>query len=600
MNFYFNHGKVSPDVKISLADWERITRYLVPEWRYTLQLLFCIAATAVLTVMPGLFLLRIIDKAIPEKNLWQLALLVAGMVFSSLSTNLLAVWQGYIAIRLGQDVMLDIRTHMFDRLLRQSLRFYTNVRTAEALSRLQSDVGGIQAVVSNTLVNLASNLLTVVTTMIVIFLLDWRLAIVAMTILPAFILPTRKVGQMRGKVATLLQEANADFNSYVQERLSIGGYLLVRLFGTQERERMQFAEKAGTMRRLEIEQHAIGRWFLMFILSFGSVGPALIYLAGGYEAIKGALTTGTIVAFVNYLGRLYLPVSALVNAHVELITATALFRRIFGYLDLAIEPRIYDVSTEIAALQGALSFKSVFFGYDGPQGKLALDDVSFDIRPGQTVALVGPSGAGKTSVTYLASRLYDPVAGSVELDGIDLRAIAPDELPKWIASATQEAIFFHSTIKDSLLYAKPEASDEEIERACRLAQIYDVIAALPKRMMTVIGERGYKLSGGERQRLALARLALRDPKLIIFDEATSSLDYQSEAKINVALRTLLAGRSSLVIAHRLSTIMHADLILVMDGGRIVERGTHSELLAAGGLYKKLYREQFRRHPPEKI
>ncbi|QBB71970.1 ABC transporter ATP-binding protein [Pseudolysobacter antarcticus] len=593
--FHFEYQKKPDDVKMRLEDWRRIARYLVPEWRPTLQLLFCIVAAAVLVVIPGLLTREVIDTAIPGHDFPRLCLLVAGMILAPLAASLLGVWQSYIATRLGQDVMFDIRNQMYDRLLRQSLRFYTNTRSAEALSRLQSDVGGIQSVVSGTVVNLASNVLTVVATAVVIFHLDWRLALVALAILPIFILPTRKVGRARGQIAGRAQEGIADFSSYVQERLSIGGFLLMRLFGAQDVERATFRRKAGAMRDLAIEQSSLGRWFLMFLMSFASIGPALIYLVGGWEAISGAITTGTVVAFVTFLGRLYAPASALVNAQVDLISATALFRRIFGYLDLPVEVDEPLVPVAIADACGALCFKSVSLAYDSAAARFALDDISFEVPAGKMVALVGPSGAGKTSVTYLATRLYDPTAGSITFDGVDLRAIDLKTLARWTASVTQEAIFFNATVKDSLLYAKPDATDEEIESACQLAQVHEVIAALPEGLMTFIGEKGYKLSGGERQRLALARIALRDPKLIILDEATSSLDSRSEAQISDALKILLQGRSSLVIAHRLSTIIRADLILVMDNGRIVDRGTHAELLSRQGLYEKLYREQFMTH-----
>jgi ATP-binding cassette subfamily B protein len=596
--FHFDYHKGPADVRMRIEDWRRIGRYLLPEWRQTVQLLFCIVAAAALVVIPGLLMRDVIDQAIPQRRPGLLVLLVAGMIVAPLIANLLGVWQSYIATRLGQDVMFDIRTRMYDQLLRQSLKFYTNTRPAEALSRLQNDVGGIQAVVSGTLVNLAGNVLTVVATAVVILILDWRLALVALAILPVFILPTRKVGQARGRIAGRTQEVVADFGSYVQERLSIGGFLLTRLFGTQDVELEKFRQKAGAIRDLMIEQNSLGRWFLMFIMSFASVGPALIYGIGGWEAITGAITTGTIVAFVNYLGRLYAPASALVNAQVDLISATALFRRIFAYLDLPIDIAEPAEPVAIADPRGTLRFAGVSLAYDGPGGRRALDDVSFEVAPGKMVALVGPSGAGKTTVTYLATRLYDPSAGAITLDGVDLRSLDRRVLARSIASVTQEAIFFNSSVRDSLLYAKSDATDEEIARACRLAQVDDVIASLPDGMATVIGEKGYKLSGGERQRLALARIALRDPKLILLDEATSSLDSQSEARISAALGTLLAGRSSLVIAHRLGTVVRADLILVMDKGRIVDRGTHAELLAREGLYANLYREQFLTHAPD--
>lgn len=593
--FHFNYQNRPADVKMNWADWRRIGRYVLPKWRNTLQLVFCIVVSAALAVVPGLAMKEIVDQAIPGRSVALLLAMVASMITASLVANLLGVWQSLMATRLGQGVIFDIRNQMFDRLLRQSLRFYTNTRSAEALSRLQNDASGIQSVVSSTLVNLASNTLTVIAIAAVILHLDWRLALLALAILPIFILPTRKVGQARGRIASRTQEQIAEFNSYVQERLSIGGFLLMRLFGTQQLERQRFQQNAGAIRDLVIEQNSLGRWFLMFITSFASVGPALIFLVGGWEAIAGTITTGTIVAFVTYLGRLYAPASALVNAQVDLISATALFRRIFEYLDLPIEVDDAGSPTTIADPRGALSFNNVSLAYDQPAGRLVLDDISFEVPPGKMVALVGPSGAGKSSITYLATRLYDPTAGSVCFDGVDLRSIGFATLAQLTASVTQEAIFFNATVKDSLLYAKPDATDEEIERACRLAQVHEVIASLPNGLLTVIGEKGYKLSGGERQRLALARIALRDPKLIILDEATSSLDSQSEAQISEALKTLLAGRSSLVIAHRLSTVIRADLILVLDKGRIVDRGTHAQLLSRQGLYATLYREQFLAH-----
>jgi len=333
----------------------------------------------------------------------------------------------------------------------------------------------------------------------------------------------------------------------------------------------------------------------MFLMMFVTVGPALIFLVGGHEVISSRLTIGTVVAFTMYLNRLYGPATGLVNAHVEIMGAVSLFRRIFEYLDLPIEIAEPANPVRIAAPRGDLRFEAVSMGYAA--GALTVQDLSFEARPGQMVALVGPSGAGKTTVTYLACRLYDPSKGRVTFDGVDLRDLSLADLPTWVANVTQESTLFNATVEENLRYGKPEASREEIERACQLAQIHDVIAALPEGYDTVVGERGYKLSGGEKQRMALARVVLRDPKLLILDEATSSLDSRSEALIQQALEPLLAGRTSLVIAHRLSTILRADLILVLDKGRIVEQGTHAELLAHSGLYAKLYDEQFKTASP---
>lgn len=592
--FSFNYQDRPADVTMTLDDWRRIAGHVLPKWIPSLQLAFCIVATAALAVVPGLMMRDVFDQAIPRHSLSLLLLLVAAMIGASLTGNLLGVWQSQIATRLGQSVIFDIRRQMYDRLQQQSLRFYTNTRSAEALSRLQNDTSAIQGVVSNTLVSMISNTLTVLVIAVVILRLDWRLALVALGVLPIFILPTRRVGRARGRMANRTQEQIAEFNSLVQERLSIGGYLLTRLFGTQALERQRFEQKAGDIRDSVIQQAMLGRWFLMFITSFASIGPALIFLVGGWQAIAGAISTGTIVAFVTYLNRLYAPASALVNAQVELISATALFRRIFQYLDLPVELPDAASPVRIADPRGALRFDHVSLAYD-TDGRRVLDDISFEVKPGQMVALVGPSGAGKTSTTYLATRLYDPTGGTVRFDDVDLREIDFATLAQLTASVTQEAIFFNATVKESLLYAKPGATDAELEHACRLAQVHDVIAAMPQGLMTVIGEKGYKLSGGERQRLALARIALRNPRLVILDEATSSLDSQSESRINDALETLLAGRSSLVIAHRLSTIVRADLILVMDQGRIIDRGTHAELLSRGGLYAELCRKQFLGH-----
>jgi ATP-binding cassette subfamily B protein len=484
---------------------------------------------------------------------------------------------------------------MYARVVRQSLRFFTETRSGEILSRFQNDVGGIQGVVSGTLVSLTTNSLIVVSTLVVIFRMNWRLSLIAVAVLPMFILPTRRVGKARSRIAKETQEKLAELTAHMQEALSVSGYLLMRLFGAQAQERRRFGERAGAVRDLQIRQSMAGRWFLMWILMFASVGPALIYLVGGHEAISGRLTVGTIVAFVAYLGRLYAPASALVNAHVEVMSALSLFRRVFEYLDLPIEIDEPAHPVRIEHPRGALRFEGVSMRYGGgANAAWTLRDVSFEALPGEMVAVVGPSGAGKTTVSYLASRLYDPTEGRITFDGVDLREISLVDLARWTAKVTQETTVLHASVAENLRYARPEATQEELERASRLAQIHDVIASLPQGYETVVGERGYKLSGGEKQRLAIARIALRDPRLLILDEATSSLDSRNEALIQAALEPLLSGRTSLVIAHRLSTILRADRILVLDQGRIVESGPHARLLAAQGLYARLYEEQFRR------
>jgi ATP-binding cassette, subfamily B, bacterial len=589
------YSQAPKDVKITRADILRIGRYLLPAWRPSLLILTCILLTSVLGLVAPLLVRLIIDRAIPSGNRGQLNWLVAGMIAAPLLSGLIGVWQNYLITVMAQGVMFDLRRSMYDRLLRQSLRFFTNTKAGEILSRIQNDVGGVAGVVSGTLVTLSTNLCILVSTLVVIFQMDWRLSLVACAILPFFILPTRRVGQIRSKLSKQAQERLAELTSYIQETLSVSGFLLTRLFGAQAYEAGRFQTKAAAVRDLQIQQSNLGRWFFMFLMMFVTVGPALIFLVGGHEVISGRLTIGMVVAFTMYLNRLYAPATGLVNAHVEIMGAVSLFRRIFEYLDLPIEVAEPAHPVHIAAPRGDLRFEAVSMGYAADA--LTVQDLSFEAKPGQMVALVGPSGAGKTTVTYLACRLYDPSQGRVTFDGVDLRDLSLADLPAWVANVTQESTLFNATVEENLRYGKPEASRDEIERACRLAQIHDVIAALPAGYDTLVGERGYKLSGGEKQRMALARVVLRDPKLLILDEATSSLDSRSEALIQQALEPLLAGRTSLVIAHRLSTILRADRILVLDQGRIVEQGTHAELLAHSGLYAKLYDEQFKTASP---
>jgi ATP-binding cassette subfamily B protein len=589
--FHFDYKDAPKGLKPSRGDFARIARHLLPAWRPSALILACIGTSAALGLIPPLLIRELIDRALPAHDGTLLNWLVAGMIGAPLLAGLIGVWQNYLVTVVGQGVMFDLRCRMYDRLIRQSLRFFTTTRSGEILSRLQNDVGGVQGVVTGTMVALASNALVVAGTLVVIFRMDWRLALVAVGVLPAFILPTRSVGKLRGRIAKETQERLAELTSFVQESLSISGYLLARLFGAQDHERRRFAAKAASVRDLQISQGMAGRWFLMWLLLFGSIGPALIYLVGGHEIIAGTLTLGTMLAFIAYLGRLYMPVSALVNVHVDIMSAVSLFRRIFEFLDLPIEIDDPARPVRLQHPRGALRFENVSMAY--APGGATLTDITFEAHPGQMVALVGPSGAGKTTLTYLASRLYDPVAGRITLDGVELRELALADLSRWMAMVTQETTLFNATLEENLRYAKPDATREELDRACRLAQMDEVIAALPEGLATVVGERGYKFSGGEKQRLAIARVVLRDPRLLILDEATSSLDSRSEALIQAALEPLLQGRTSLVIAHRLSTILRADLILVLDRGRIVERGTHAELLAHGGLYAKLYNEQFR-------
>jgi ATP-binding cassette subfamily B protein len=544
---------------------------------------------SLLGLVPPLTVARIIDSTLPNRDAAELVELVVVMIVASLVGGLVNVWQNYLVTVMSQNVILEIRAEMYATLLGQSLRFFTQTKTGEMISRLQNDVAGVQGILSSTVVSIFTNAFTLLSTIVVLVQVDGRLSIAALAILPLFVVPTRQVGRVRKSLAKQTQEQLAALMSHTQETLSIGGFLLVRLFGAWGYETERFRARSEQMRDLQLRQSLVGRWFFMAMSMFSSIGPALIYLVGGMLVIGGTVTAGAVVAFVMYLGRLYGPVTALANAHVEIVAATSVARRIFEFLDLRPDVPEPEAPSEIAPTKGHLRFEFVSMAYT--PGVWALRDVQFDARPGEMVAIVGPSGAGKTTLAYLANRLYDPTVGRIVLDDVDLRSFSAEARSVYIGSVTQDAAVAHASVKENLRYGRSSATSSELRRACRLAQIDDVIERLPSGYDTILGSRGYRLSGGERQRLALARVFLRDPRLLILDEATSSLDSQSEELIQDALERLLVGRTSLVIAHRLSTVLRADQILVLDRGKIVERGRHEELVGAGGLYSSLYKKQ---------
>jgi len=583
-----------------------------------------ILVTAGLGVVNPVLIQVVFDQALfPESGgpdlglLWVLAGVMAGI---TVVTGGLGIIQTYWTNLVGQRVMRDLRDTLYRHLQSLSLGFFTDTRTGEIQSRVANDVGGVQRVVTNTVSDVLSNCVILISTVVAMLVLSWELTVVAVASAPVFFLISRVVGAKRRAIAAEAQRSTAEMTAITQETLSISGIMLAKLFGRQNREIDRFHHENQRLSDLIIRQQMTGQSFFTLMQLFFSVSPVAIYLLAGYLLVGAGglspISAGTVVAFTTLQSRLYFPIGRLLEVSVELQSSLALFERIFGYLD--IEPEIVDepgaIELEPAMVQGAVSFDSVRVNYsahraarertwqEGGPGALpaegpnpqqwALDGVSFKIRPGQLAAFVGPSGAGKTTISYLIPRLYDATEGSISIDGIDVRQIRQASLAGLTGYVTQESYLFHASIRDNLLYGNPRATDEELVEAARAAYIHDRIEEFPEGYDTVVGERGYRLSGGERQRLAIARVILHQPRILILDEATSALDTASERYVQSALEPLMRGRTTVAIAHRLSTIMAADVIYVIDHGRVVEEGSHPELLARGGLYAHLYEEQF--------
>lgn len=620
---------------ISLGILRRVARYGRPYFWRILAMLACVLVVTSVGLIPPLLMRDLIDNAIGKGDATRLNWLALGMVAVPVVNGLIGVFQRYLGATVGEGVICDLRQQVFRHLQSMSLRFFTHTRTGELMSRLNNDVVGSQQAITGTAVTLISNVVALIATLMVMISLDWRLTLVSILVLPLFILPARRVARVLREIVREQMNLNARMNALANETLNVSGALLVKLFGRANTEAQRYGERARSVRDIGIRQSVIGRWFFLGLSLISAVGTALVFWLGGHLALSGEFTIGTIVAFGAYLGQLYGPVSALTNARVELATALVSFERVFEVLDLPREIDELQGAVHLRDLRGEVSLDDVNFTYgeagavapallkevrrwrqaevvgtltgemanertrddgNGRQARrqrLAVRNVSFTVRPGQLAALVGPSGAGKTTITYLIPRLYDPTAGRILIDGVDLRQIALDSLAETIGMVTQETFLFHDSIRANLLYARAGATQEQLEAACRVANIHDFIAGLPDGYDTIVGERGYRLSGGEKQRLAIARVVLKDPRILILDEATSHLDSRSEALIQDALERVMRGRTSIVIAHRLSTVLRADIILVMDGGRLVESGTHAELLDQGGLYAHLYETQFR-------
>ena len=568
----------------------RIAAYFRPYRKKSGFVVLTVAAQAGLGLIPPLLLAGIVDSAIYKGNGSLLNILVVLAILVQLVSGLISVALTYLNTTIGQGIVFDLRTLLYRSLRSQGMRFFTHARAGELVSRLSSDVSGVEDVVTTTPSQALSNVLVVVSTLVVMFTLNWKLSFVSLAILPLFIVPTRRVGAIRRELAKRRQSRIAHLSSIVGETLGVSGAQLIKTFGRDEYEIGRFAGVSDEYRQVRIRESMIGRWFFMTIQTFWSAAPAIVWLVGGHQVINHKFSVGKIIAFTAYQARLFLPINQLLSLHIDIQSALGLFERIFEYLDL--DPDVVEKTgaTTLVAPLGNVRYTDVSFSYrtDLP----VLQGVSFEAPSGTMTALVGPSGAGKSTIAALVSRLYDPDSGTIELDAIDLRDITLSSLADAVGVVSQDTFLFHATLRENLLYAKPGASEEEMIAAAHAAQIHAFIADLPEGYDTVVGERGYRLSGGEKQRVSIARAILKDPKVLVLDEATSALDTRSERLIQEAVARLLRGRTAIVIAHRLSTILAADQILVVDAGRIAERGRHNELLAKGGLYARLYREQF--------
>jgi len=609
-------GEERPDIDRALL--KRVWSYGKPYRRQLIGVIVTVLLISSLSVLPPILVRRLIDVALPNKDLGQLTLLGLGIVALPLLNSLIGILQRWWSSRVGEGIIYDLRRQLYDHLQNMSLRFFTATKTGELISRVNTDVVGAQQAITGTFVTVFSNIVSVTVIIAVMLQAEWRLTLLAVAALPLFTFPAKRVAKILRRIADQQMERNAAMSAILQETFNISGALLVKLFGRARTESERYGVEAAAVRDLGVRSAMVGRWFFAMIGLSAAIGSAAVFWVGGYLVIQDQLTVGTVVMFTALVAQLYGPLSSLSNSRVELATSMVSFERVFEVIDMA--PEITEGTVDVAEIGGEIEFDAVYFRYtsEEPVGleavrrfgrrggtdeglapkqvssrEWALEDITFKIGAGELVALVGPSGAGKTTISYLIPRLYDVNEGEIRLDGLNVKNLTFPALARGIGVVTQETFLFHDTIAANLRYARPDATDAELEAACQAANIHDFIASLPDGYNTTVGERGYRLSGGERQRLAIARVILKNPAVLILDEATSHLDSRSEALIQDALERLMVGRTAVVIAHRLSTILAADTILVLDQGRLVESGSHRELLDHGGLYAELFETQFR-------
>ena len=580
--------------KVTMALLKRVFSYLKPYWKQFILILCAIGVSSLLALYPSVLTGKIVDALAQKSGVGILVRLILLSLAVTLGSSLIGVGQNYLNSWIAQHITFDMRNKMYAHLQKMSQRFYTTNNQGDIITRMTSDISGVQSVITGTFTSILSNSITLIAALAVMYRRNWMLATLGVLVIPLFVIPSRRAGKTRWTLTRESQACNDEINGILNETLSVSGQMLVKLFGKEQYEYDRYKEVNGRMIKLNIKESMAGRWFFMIIQTFSSIGPMLLYLVGGILMMNYGqdITVGDITVMVALLGRMYGPVNSLLNIQVEWIRSMALFTRIFEYFDLPVEIENAPDAITPKSADGSVEFSHVNFSYDAE--RQILHDVSFTLKAGRSIAIVGPSGSGKSTIINLIPRLYDCQEGTVIFGGTDVKKLDLNFLRKNVGIVSQETYLFNGTIRENLLYAKPDATEEDLIAACKKANIYDFVLKQEKGLDAMVGNRGLKLSGGEKQRLSIARVLLKDPALLIFDEATSALDSISEAKIQEAIEPIIQERTSILIAHRLSTILAADEILVVKDGRIVERGEHAQLVKAGGVYTELYETQFKK------